>query len=132
MPTKILKVDLPSRRVITVVAHKGRTLKDVLRPLLNKYGFNVDMVSVWCESHRVCMDTQAIETPTRLILTSAKDEGNQSWRDNAIYRGRDMKQNCCCIATLKGGELFLYYRFAKGGQLCSTYVRRVKCSTDSR
>ncbi|CAL7938118.1 unnamed protein product [Xylocopa violacea] len=74
VPTKILKVDLPTRRVITVIAHKGRTLKEVLRPLLNKYGFNLDMIIVWSENHRVCMDIQAIDAPTRLILTTIKDE----------------------------------------------------------
>ncbi|XP_031771229.1 regulator of G-protein signaling loco isoform X3 [Apis florea] len=74
VPTKILKVDLPSRRVITVIAHKGRTLKDVLRPLLNKYGFNLDMITVWSENHRICMDIQAIDAPVRLILTNIKDQ----------------------------------------------------------
>lgn len=69
VPTKVLKVDLPSRRVITVIAHKGRTLKEVLRPLLNKYGFNLDLISIWSEGHRVCMDISAINAPTRLTLT---------------------------------------------------------------
>ncbi|XP_017765263.1 PREDICTED: regulator of G-protein signaling loco isoform X5 [Eufriesea mexicana] len=77
VPTKILKVDLPSRRVITVIAHKGRTLKDVLRPLLNKYGFNLDMITVWSENHRVCMDIQAIDAPARLILSNIRDQGSK-------------------------------------------------------
>ncbi|XP_033344360.1 regulator of G-protein signaling loco isoform X4 [Bombus vosnesenskii] len=77
VPTKILKVDLPSRRVITVIAHKGRTLKDVLRPLLNKYGFNLETITVWSENHRVCTDVQAIDAPARLILTNIKDQDPQ-------------------------------------------------------
>lgn len=75
VPTKILKVDLPSRRVITVVAHKGRTLKEVLKPLLNKYGFNLDMIAVWSEGHCICMNMPAIDAPARLTLTNIKDEG---------------------------------------------------------
>ncbi|XP_043788844.1 regulator of G-protein signaling loco isoform X2 [Apis laboriosa] len=85
VPTKILKVDLPSRRVITVIAHKGRTLKDVLRPLLNKYGFNLDMVTVWSENHRICMDIQAIDAPVRLILTNIKDQDSQKELNTIKY-----------------------------------------------
>ncbi|XP_076677424.1 regulator of G protein signaling family member locomotion defects isoform X3 [Andrena cerasifolii] len=77
VPTKILKVDLPSRRVITVVAHKGRTLKEVLKPLLNKYGFSLDTIVVWGENHCICMDMPAIDAPARLTLTNVKDEDPQ-------------------------------------------------------
>lgn len=79
VPTKVLKVDLPSRRVITVIAHKGRTLKEVLRPLLNKYGFNLDTVTVWSENRCICPDILAVDAPARLILTNTKDEGNTSF-----------------------------------------------------
>lgn len=75
VPTKILKVDLPSRRVITVIAHKGRTLKEVLKPLLNKYGFNLDTIAVWSENYCICLDMPAIDAPARLTLTNVKDEG---------------------------------------------------------
>nr|XP_012146955.1 PREDICTED: regulator of G-protein signaling loco isoform X2 [Megachile rotundata] len=74
VPTKVLKVELPSRRVITVVAHKGRTLKEVLRPLLNKYGFNLDTITVWSDNRSVCPDILAVDAPARLILTNTKDE----------------------------------------------------------
>lgn len=74
VPTKVLKVDLPSRRVITVIAHKGRSLKEVLRPLLNKYGFNVDLVSVWDDDHCISMDIPAINAPSRLSLTVTEEE----------------------------------------------------------
>ncbi|XP_046142954.1 regulator of G-protein signaling loco isoform X2 [Osmia bicornis bicornis] len=77
VPTKVLKVDLPSRRVITVIAHKGRTLKEVLRPLLNKYGFNLDTVTVWSENRCICPDILAVDAPARLILTNTKDEDPQ-------------------------------------------------------
>ncbi|XP_053976291.1 regulator of G-protein signaling loco isoform X2 [Hylaeus volcanicus] len=77
VPTKILKVDLPSRRMITVIAHKGRTLKEVLKPLLNKYGFNLDTISVWSENHCICMNMPAIDAPARLTLMNVKDEDPQ-------------------------------------------------------
>ncbi|KAK2588108.1 hypothetical protein KPH14_004165 [Odynerus spinipes] len=86
VPTKILKVDLPSRRVITVIAHKGRTLKEVLRPLLNKYGFNLDLVSIWSEGHRVCMDIPAINASTRLTLTTNSED---TQRDPASVKYSD-------------------------------------------
>ena len=70
VPTKVLKVDLPSRRVITVIAHKGRTLREVLRPRLNKYGFKLELITIWGEGHPVSLDTPAINAPTRLVLTS--------------------------------------------------------------
>ncbi|XP_068977951.1 regulator of G-protein signaling loco isoform X3 [Bombus flavifrons] len=85
VPTKILKVDLPSRRVITVIAHKGRTLKDVLRPLLNKYGFNLETITVWSENHCVCTDVQAIDAPARLILTNIKDQDPQKELNTVKY-----------------------------------------------
>lgn len=72
--TKVLKVELPSRRIISVIAHKGKTLKDVLRPLLNKYGFNLDLISIWSEGHCIPMDVMAISAPTRLIVM-ANEEG---------------------------------------------------------
>ncbi|XP_015181268.1 PREDICTED: regulator of G-protein signaling loco isoform X3 [Polistes dominula] len=86
VPTKVLKVDLPSRRVITVIAHKGRTLKEVLRPLLNKYGFNLDLISIWSEGHRVCMDISAINAPTRLTLTINSEDAQ---RDPALVKYSD-------------------------------------------
>lgn len=72
-----------------MIAHKGRTLKDVLRPLLNKYGFNLDMVTVWSENHRICMDIQAIDAPVRLILTNIKDQGKISKIDK-----KTIEHNC--------------------------------------
>ncbi|CAK9794592.1 Regulator of G-protein signaling loco [Anthophora plagiata] len=89
VPTKILKVDLPSRRVITVIAHKGRTLKEVLRPLLNKYGFNLDMVTVWSENHRVSMDIQAIDAPARLIFSSNIKEEDPEKELNTVKYTHD-------------------------------------------
>ncbi|XP_076294993.1 regulator of G protein signaling family member locomotion defects isoform X5 [Lasioglossum baleicum] len=77
VPTKILKVDLPSRRVITVIAHKGRTLKEVLKPLLNKYGFNLNTINVWSDNHCVSMDMPAIDAPPRLTLTNVKGEDSR-------------------------------------------------------
>lgn len=70
MPTKVIKVDLPSRRVISVVAHKGRTLKEVLKPTLNKYGFKLDLVTIWADGHPVFVDIPAANAPARLTLTS--------------------------------------------------------------
>ncbi|KAF7995057.1 hypothetical protein HCN44_004529 [Aphidius gifuensis] len=75
VPTKVLKVDLPSRRnIITVVAHKGRSLKEVLRPLLNKYGFKMEMITIWGDGQQVSLDIPAINAPVRLILTSNNDD----------------------------------------------------------
>ncbi|XP_070158476.1 regulator of G-protein signaling loco isoform X2 [Polyergus mexicanus] len=72
--TKVLKVELPSRRIISVIAHKGKTLKEVLRPLLNKYGFNLDLISIWNEGHCVPMDIMAINAPTRLIVVANEED----------------------------------------------------------
>ncbi|XP_051161677.1 regulator of G-protein signaling loco isoform X2 [Leptopilina boulardi] len=74
VPSKVLKVDLPSRRIITVVAHKGRTLREVLRPLLNKYGFKLELITIWGEGHPLSADTPAINAPTRLVLTSNNED----------------------------------------------------------
>ncbi|XP_033221988.1 regulator of G-protein signaling loco isoform X2 [Belonocnema kinseyi] len=74
MPSKVLKVDLPSRRIITVVAHKGRTLRDVLRPLLNKYGFKLELITIWGEGHPLSADIPAINAPARLVLTSNNED----------------------------------------------------------
>lgn len=73
VPTKVLKVDLPSRRIISVIAHKGRTLREVLRPLLNKYGFKLEVVTVWGDGHPVDMDIAAMNAPSRLTLTSTSE-----------------------------------------------------------
>ncbi|KAL6423212.1 hypothetical protein ACFW04_010110 [Cataglyphis niger] len=72
--TKVLKVELPSRRIISIIAHKGKTLKEVLRPLLNKYGFNLDLISIWNEGHCVPMDIMAINAPTRLIVVANEED----------------------------------------------------------
>lgn len=70
VPTKVIKVDLPSRRVISVVTHKGKTLKEVLKPLLNKYGFKLDLVTIWADGHPISVDIPASSAPPRLALTS--------------------------------------------------------------
>ncbi|XP_066586671.1 regulator of G-protein signaling loco isoform X2 [Prorops nasuta] len=70
VPSKILKVDIPLRRTVTVVAHKGRTLKEVLRPLLNKYGYNLESISIWGEGQRLSVSIQAITAPARLTISS--------------------------------------------------------------
>ncbi|XP_043266406.1 regulator of G-protein signaling loco isoform X2 [Venturia canescens] len=74
VPTKVLKVDLPSRRVITVIGHKGRTLREVLRPRLNKYGFKLDLITIWGEGHPVSLDIPATNAPARLVLTSNSED----------------------------------------------------------
>ncbi|KAL0099996.1 hypothetical protein PUN28_019465 [Cardiocondyla obscurior] len=72
--TKVLKVELPSRRIISVIAHKGKILKEVLRPLLNKYGFNLDLISIWSEGRCVPMDIMAINAPTRIIVVANEED----------------------------------------------------------
>ncbi|XP_011160617.2 regulator of G-protein signaling loco isoform X2 [Solenopsis invicta] len=72
--TKVLKVELPSRRIISVIAHKGKTLKEVLRPLLNKYGFNLDLISIWSEGRCVPMDIMAINAPTRITIAANEED----------------------------------------------------------
>ncbi|XP_012226987.1 regulator of G-protein signaling loco isoform X2 [Linepithema humile] len=72
--TKVLKVELPSRRIISVIAHKGKTVKEVLRPLLNKYGFNLDLISIWSEGHCIPMDIMAINAPARLIVVANEED----------------------------------------------------------
>ncbi|XP_008554044.1 regulator of G-protein signaling loco isoform X1 [Microplitis demolitor] len=74
VPAKVLKVDLPSRRIITVVAHRGRTLKEVLRPLLNKYGFKLELITIWGDGHPISLDIPAINAPARLVLTSNNED----------------------------------------------------------
>ncbi|XP_063986998.1 regulator of G-protein signaling loco isoform X3 [Diachasmimorpha longicaudata] len=88
VPTKVLKVDLPSRRIITVVAHKNQTLRDVLRPLLNKYGFKLELITIWGEGHPVSLDIPAITAPNRLVLTSNNEDFH---RDNLHYH-EDIEQ----------------------------------------
>ncbi|XP_020295874.1 regulator of G-protein signaling loco isoform X2 [Pseudomyrmex gracilis] len=73
VPTKVLKVELPSRRTISVIAHKGKTLKEVLRPLLNKYSFNLDLISIWCEGHCVPLNIMAINAPARLSVVTNEE-----------------------------------------------------------
>ncbi|XP_012058166.1 PREDICTED: regulator of G-protein signaling loco [Atta cephalotes] len=74
VPTKVLKVELPSRRIISIIAHKGKTLKEILRPLLNKYGFNLDLISIWSEGRCVPMDIMAINAPTRIIVMANEED----------------------------------------------------------
>ncbi|XP_074114684.1 regulator of G protein signaling family member locomotion defects isoform X1 [Cotesia typhae] len=74
VPAKVLKVDLPSRRIITVVAHKGRTLREVLRPLLNKYGFKLELITIWGDGHPISLEIPAINAPARLVLTSNNED----------------------------------------------------------
>ncbi|XP_058804018.1 regulator of G-protein signaling loco isoform X2 [Phymastichus coffea] len=74
VPTKVIKVDLPSRRVISVVAHKGKTLKEVLKPLLNKYGFKLELVTIWDNGHPISIDIPASSAPPKLSLTSNNKE----------------------------------------------------------
>lgn len=71
VPTKTLKVDLPSHRTITVVAHKGRTLGEVLKPLLNKYGYKLESCSVWNDGRAVSLDILAINAPARIVLSNS-------------------------------------------------------------
>lgn len=73
VPTKVLKVELPSRRTISIIAHKGKTLKEVLRPLLNKYSFNLDLISIWCEGHCVPLNIMAINAPARLSVVTNEE-----------------------------------------------------------
>ncbi|XP_023245188.1 regulator of G-protein signaling loco [Copidosoma floridanum] len=74
VPSKIIKVELPSHRVVSIVAHKGKTIKEVLKPLLNKYGFKLDLVTVRADGHPVSVDTLASNAPLKLTLTSNNKE----------------------------------------------------------
>ncbi|XP_011302728.1 regulator of G-protein signaling loco isoform X3 [Fopius arisanus] len=88
VPTKALKVDLPSRRIITVVAHKNRTLREVLRPLLNKYGFKLELITIWGEGHPVSLEIPAINAPSRLVLTS----NNEDFQRDSLHYQEDIEQ----------------------------------------
>lgn len=42
----VFKMDLPNRKVISVKSKSSKILVDVLRPILHKYGFGLDVVRV--------------------------------------------------------------------------------------
>lgn len=42
----VFKLDLPNRKVISVKSKATKILVDVLRPILHKYGFGLDIVRV--------------------------------------------------------------------------------------
>lgn len=42
----MFKLDLPNRKVISVKSKATKILVDVLRPILHKYGFGLDLVRV--------------------------------------------------------------------------------------
>ncbi|KAJ8680308.1 hypothetical protein QAD02_016095, partial [Eretmocerus hayati] len=83
VPTKIIKVELPSRRVISVPAHRGKTLKELLKPLLSKYGFKLELVTIRADSRIIPIDTLACNAPARLTLTSNDKEIIE---DSALFK----------------------------------------------
>lgn len=42
----LFRMDLPNRKSIGVKAKPNRTIRDVFKPILNKYGFKLDNIFV--------------------------------------------------------------------------------------
>lgn len=42
----LFRLDLPNRKSVGVKAKPQRTIRDVLRPILKKYGYNIDNIII--------------------------------------------------------------------------------------
>lgn len=51
----VFKLDLPNRKIISVKSKPCKTLNDVLRPILQKYNYQLESVTV---SHTICMSDE--------------------------------------------------------------------------
>lgn len=45
-PRVVFRLDLPNRKTVGVKSRPGKTLGDVLRPVLHKYGYRLHLVTV--------------------------------------------------------------------------------------
>lgn len=44
--TVVFRLDLPNRKTVVVKPKQGKTLAQVLRPILHKYGYRLEMITL--------------------------------------------------------------------------------------
>ncbi|XP_050397325.1 regulator of G-protein signaling 12 isoform X3 [Patella vulgata] len=72
----LFRMDLPNKKSIGVKAKPNRTIRDVFKPILNKYGYRVDQVGVQLSGGSDFLDLEVLVSEVdnqRIIIISKED-----------------------------------------------------------
>ncbi|XP_056005277.1 regulator of G-protein signaling 12-like isoform X4 [Ostrea edulis] len=88
----LFRMDLPHRKSIGVKAKPNRTVRDVFKPILNKYGFKLDSITVQLSGQTgyVDIDEQVSTIDNqRVVIATVENSGSQDEHvyDNEVSRG---------------------------------------------
>ncbi|XP_014249405.1 regulator of G-protein signaling loco isoform X2 [Cimex lectularius] len=94
------RLDLPNRKTVAVKSKQCKTLSQVLRPILNKYGYKLEMVTLCLMSENEVLepslsvthvDSQRIQVLTRSTPTECLSQIG-SWRLDDCNKGKSLDE----------------------------------------
>ncbi|KAJ8317195.1 hypothetical protein KUTeg_005099 [Tegillarca granosa] len=78
----LFRMDLPNRKSIGVKAKPNRSIRDVFKPILNKYGFKLDAINVQLSGKPGLVDVEAEVSSIdnqRVVITTRDESGTKKF-----------------------------------------------------
>ncbi|KAH3886772.1 hypothetical protein DPMN_010785 [Dreissena polymorpha] len=76
----LFRMDLPNKKCIGVKAKPNRLIKDVFKPILNKYGYRMETIDIHLngQSDSLCLDNlvSTIDSQRVIVLAQAPEQGD--------------------------------------------------------
>lgn len=117
----IFKLDLPNKKVISVKSKTCKVLSEVLRPILHKYNYRLDLVQVFCKESSDPMDMA-------LPVTAVDGQRLQIMCKN---ENLELVGEVTAINTSNGGKQKQSPQNFKLGAVPVTFVRANKLTTSA-
>lgn len=91
----VFKLDLPNKKVISVKSKTCKILSEVLRPILHKYNYRLDLVQVFGKEtpEPLDMSLPVTEVDGQRLLIACKDEATEIGEVTAINTALNGKQS---------------------------------------
>uniref|UniRef100_A0A8D8Q0L3 Regulator of G-protein signaling loco n=2 Tax=Cacopsylla melanoneura TaxID=428564 RepID=A0A8D8Q0L3_9HEMI len=85
-PRIVFRLDLPNRKTIVIKSKEGKDLDQVLRPILPKYGYRLDMVTLCLMSENEVIEhsapVESVDNQRLQVLTRSTPTPTSNWRES--------------------------------------------------
>ncbi|XP_052261018.1 uncharacterized protein LOC127865158 isoform X8 [Dreissena polymorpha] len=85
----LFRMDLPNKKCIGVKAKPNRLIKDVFKPILNKYGYRMETIDIHLngQSDSLCLDNlvSTIDSQRVIVLAQAPEQGAQRCAETKLH-----------------------------------------------
>ncbi|KAI5705946.1 hypothetical protein M8J75_003350 [Diaphorina citri] len=85
-PRIVFRLDLPNRKTIVIKSKEGKDLDQVLRPILPKHGYRLDMVTLCLMSENEVIEhsapVESVDNQRLQVLTRSTPTPTSNWRES--------------------------------------------------